>query len=182
MDPVSALSIAAAVVQFIQFGSSLTSKATQIYKSAEGALAEHIECDKATARLTELSGKVKDSLRMVKGLGCLQEDATAIEVICNGCVEVSQELQSVLSKLRIQEDVKSGIRRKWISLREAIRGVWSLDDINRLKQRLLNFREELEIHLMISIRWVASDPDTEAFSLKMCLIFSCLKSLIYYCE
>jgi len=36
MDPISALSIAAAVVQFIQFASSVASQAYAIYKSPEG--------------------------------------------------------------------------------------------------------------------------------------------------
>jgi hypothetical protein len=175
MDPVTAIGLASSVVQFIQFGSSLASQANRIYKSTEGQLPEHIECSDSSKRLEELSDKVRSSMQkaMSEG-GRLSASDEALQDICDGCIEVSGELQKILyvmcslerdflfmsslliakrGKLRIENDSESRTRRKWKSFREALRSVWSIHDIERLKSRLSAFRNELEIHLVLSIRY-----------------------------
>ena len=154
MDPISALSVAAAVVQFIQFGCSLASKASRIYKSVEGVLPEQIECENATERLVNLSEKIRSSMPEVQAppLGSILADTRALRDICRGCIEVSTELQSILRKLRLEGNTESRTRRKWDSFQEALRSIWSLHDIERLKTKLANFRAELQIHLILNIR------------------------------
>lgn len=99
MDPVSALGVAAAVVQFIQFGSSLASKATEIYKLSEAALAENIECDDASQRLKELCQKIKNA----------NDDEVALKKVCEGCIEVAEELETLLwACLSISNTISSG--------------------------------------------------------------------------
>jgi hypothetical protein len=41
MDPLTALSVAACVVQFVDYGTKLLSKGRELYKSADGALWEN---------------------------------------------------------------------------------------------------------------------------------------------
>jgi hypothetical protein len=97
MDPVTAIGLASSVVQFVQFTSSLTSQANRIFKSAEGQLSEHIECSESSKRLEELSDKVKISMQ--EALSSDNKPTTndqALEDICNGCIEVSGELQKIL--------------------------------------------------------------------------------------
>lgn len=55
MDPVSALSIAAVVVQFVDFGAKTLSKSHELYRSSRGALNENIETEAATKRKHPLS-------------------------------------------------------------------------------------------------------------------------------
>jgi hypothetical protein len=97
MDPVTAIGLASSVVQLIQFGFSLTSQANRIYKSAEGASPENIECYDSSKRLEELSNRVKNSMSIALGSGS-QHDANdeALQKICDGCIEVSGELQRIL--------------------------------------------------------------------------------------
>jgi hypothetical protein len=159
MDPVTALSVASSVVQFIQFGFSLASQASRIYKSTEGALPEHIESENAIKRLVEVSDKIRLSMHEHG-----TSNSPALEAICNGCMEVSGDLQKLLSvsiftfwglyflillmtcssdKLRIAEAPKSRVCRTWKSFREAVRSVWSIHDIERLKMRMASFRMRL---------------------------------------
>ena len=65
-------------------------------------------------------------------------------------------MQKLLRKLRLEDrDVsESSTRRKFRSFREALRSVWSMHDIDKLKSRLAAFRDELEVHLVVSIRYV----------------------------
>jgi len=55
MDPVSTLSLAAAIVQFVDFGCRVLDKSQEIYKSASGNLAENIETQSVTEQLKTLT-------------------------------------------------------------------------------------------------------------------------------
>src|SRR6266536_6475334 len=116
MDPLSALSIAASVAQFIQFASSLVSKSHQIY--AEGALVDHVECENATKRLVNLTNEVQSSLGDLGSLGKLSEDSEALRTICVRCGKLSEDLISRLSDLRVDRK-----HRKWKSFRQALKSV-----------------------------------------------------------
>lgn len=74
MEPVAALGVAAAVVQFVDFSSRLVSKGHELYHSATGELAENAEMEKASKRLQEL----------VEPLQSSSGDA-AIATICQAC-------------------------------------------------------------------------------------------------
>ena len=75
MEALAALSLAAAVVQFVDFGSRLVSKGQQLYRS--GTLVENMEIEEATKRLRVL----------VEPLQALQGE-DAIVVICKTCKHV----------------------------------------------------------------------------------------------
>jgi hypothetical protein len=143
MDPLSALSIAAAVVQFVQFGCSLVSKAHQFHNSASGTLPEHIECETATARIVELTERIKSSTNKV-GFGPQEK---AIEAICLTCSDVSSELLARLHKLRLQPGIREW---KWKSFRQALKTIWLKEDMNILEKRLLTCQRELDSHLIAS--------------------------------
>lgn len=105
MDPVSALGIAASVVQFLQFGSSLVSKTRQIY--SQGAISDHVECESATRRLVDLTKQITNSLTDLGSLGALSLDSQALQKICEKCVELSNGLLSWLVDLHGNETHKA---------------------------------------------------------------------------
>jgi hypothetical protein len=61
LDPLSALSVAASVVQFIEFSVKIVSTSQQIHESSTGALRENDEVETAAKRLQELAGNLKSS-------------------------------------------------------------------------------------------------------------------------
>jgi hypothetical protein len=148
MDPLSALGLAASVVQFVQFGGSLVSKSHQIYTSSEGKLTSNVECETATTRLVALSEQLKDSLRNASSVG-ISADELAIEALCNDCIVISKELLVRLNKLSADEGQR---RRKWKSFRQALKSVWSKEDIDKIVRRLVTVRQELDSHLIVSTR------------------------------
>src|SRR3954466_3039690 len=104
MDPVSALGIAAAVAQFIQFSGSLVSKSRQIYK--QGSCLDLVECENATKRLAELMAAVLGSMSTSNGLGMallLDADCQALDIICSDCLRLSKELQEALKEVQVKE-------------------------------------------------------------------------------
>ena len=61
MDPLPALSVAGNIIQFIDFGVRLLSKARELYKSPDGTLAVHDEITLITADLKALMKKLRQS-------------------------------------------------------------------------------------------------------------------------
>jgi hypothetical protein len=145
MDPLSALGIAAVVAQFLQFAGSLVSESQQIY--AEGALVDHIECENATKRLDTLAKEIQSSLGGLDSLGKLSNDAEALRVICVRCSKLSDELIAQLSELRVD-----GKHRRWNSFKQALKSVCNKDKIDGIAVKLASCKEELNQHLIDSIR------------------------------
>jgi len=145
MDPLSALGIAAAVAQFLQFAGSLVSGSQQIY--AAGALVDHIECENATKRLDSLAKEIHSSLGDLGSLGTLSNDAEALRVICVRCSKLSDELIAQLGELRVD-----GKHRRWSSFKQALRSVCKKDKIDGIAANLASCKEELTQHLIDSIR------------------------------
>lgn len=58
MDPLTAIGLASAIVQFVDFSYTLVSEAREMYSSAKGARAEHDEADSAIDRLRDLTSRL----------------------------------------------------------------------------------------------------------------------------
>jgi hypothetical protein len=158
MDPLSALSIAASAVQFIQFGCSLVSKSKEIFRSNDGRTLEHNECERAVDRLLELTGKLetppKETGDVTAALGIPGSGATgAIKDICDNCIAIGRELRTGLEKLKLKEGAS---HRQWKSFRQALKSIFSKGDLDKLEARLLACRKELDSHLIANIRHVVT--------------------------
>jgi hypothetical protein len=62
MDPVSALGVAASVVQFVEFTSSLICSTYEIYQSASGCSAASVDLETITTGLQALNTDLQQSL------------------------------------------------------------------------------------------------------------------------
>ena len=82
LDPLSALSVAASVVQFLDFGNKIVSKGIQAYKSNDGALIENAEIEEATQRLAQLSKFSKHPWCLIGGEPLLLRQKSDVR-ICN---------------------------------------------------------------------------------------------------
>jgi hypothetical protein len=138
MDGLSALSVAASVAQFLEFGCSLVSKSKEIYRSAEGASSQQIEVEAATKRLVELSARIKAGA----------EDQT-LQAVCDGCVSVSRTLLAKLEKLKVRDGQSL---RKYKSFRQALKSVWSKGSLDDIAKRLKTYQNEMDAHVLVSLR------------------------------
>jgi hypothetical protein len=152
MDPLSALSVAAAVVQLVDYGAGIVSKGTQLYKSVDGALGENIELETASIRLQQLSSGMQGSLSQARRDNTQGSPAQVdqhLEAMCNECVTVSQELVDKLETLKVPGDHPY---KKWKSFRQALKSVWSKEKIEAIAERLCSLRAELNTHVVVSLR------------------------------
>lgn len=148
LDPLSALSVAASVVQFLDFSSKIVSKGVQAYKSSDGALIDNAEIEEATQRLAQLSKTLETSMVPGQG-GVLSDTDQQLATICKSCVSVSSELIIYLEKLKVPNGQQ---HRKLTSFRKALKSVWSAADLDRTVHRLDVLKGELETHVLVSLR------------------------------
>jgi hypothetical protein len=158
MDPLTALSAAGTIVQFVDFGTRLLSQATELYKSPVGTLRSNNELELVTTDLRGLITKLRQSFKnsSENDPECSpSEDVqqrTSFERLCNEAATLAEELIVRLNKLK----VKDGKQRIWRSLKEAVETAWSKNEVVDMKRRLLSFREALETRVLFSIRYAAA--------------------------
>jgi hypothetical protein len=171
LDPISALSVAAAAVQFVQFSTHLVSKGRQVYSSSHGVTQENEIAETVTLRLQELAQRVAKDLitspinaKVLKsiqirsssqGANELLEHCERIQSICKECHGLSETLLEHLYKLKVPTGSE---HRKWKSFRHALKGVWSKADLDRMSVRLTSLREELDSHMLFILRYVHHSP------------------------
>jgi len=148
MDPLSSLSIASSLVQLIDFAARLVSGTYRIHTTASGERGSNSDVKFITDNLQELNNDICDSLSTSMALapGASLRHSEII-VLCSQCDEVAKQLISVLVKL----DAKKG-QGVWRSARQALLTLLSHDQLGRLQRRLDTFRQQISMHILISLR------------------------------
>ncbi|KAI9734369.1 MAG: hypothetical protein M1834_002475 [Cirrosporium novae-zelandiae] len=100
LDPSSAIGLASAVVQFVDFSTKILSKGRVIYKNGEGALVEHLELEAIAQNVIKLNSDVK-CYGSVSNIGTSPTpDRQDTRKLVEGCNDVSKELLSVLDNIK----------------------------------------------------------------------------------
>jgi hypothetical protein len=150
MDPVTALGVAAATVQFISFAGDVISKSRELYLSADGTLVTQTELDTIAKSLVRLCAPIKhwDPARGKRWR--LNSTELELKGICQGCVREAESLQRGIEKLKIQ----GSHHRKWKSFRQALNSINSEREIEQLSTRLDRYRAQLDTTLLFILRSV----------------------------
>ena len=155
MDPLSALSVAGTIVQFVDYGTRLLSRANELYNSSVGTLCPNNELELVTTDLRGLITKLRQSFNSESDIDPLSAEAQhqkSFEKLCDEATKLAKELVERLDKLK----VKDGKHRLWRSLQHAIESAWSEREVTDLKNRLLSFKEALETRVLFSIPLVVN--------------------------
>ena len=145
MDPLSAVSLAGTVVQFLDFGIKLVAKASEIYSSASGAEIRNIELDAIARNLVSLNQRVRNRSTNVSAQ-LTSEDEEALAAMMETCSKIGEELIAAIHKAKVQ-----GIHKGWKSVRQALKSVLGLDKIQDLYNRLTQYREQIVVILLVII-------------------------------
>jgi hypothetical protein len=142
-DPVTAitaLGIAGNVLQFVDFGLTLVFKAREIHESAKGALAEHVDIGLLAKDLTALTEKLEASSTATS-----KDDS--LDKICKRCTATGKELLETLRKMEVDEE-----KTKIKSARKALKIILGRDGVEEIKERLEDYRKEIEFHVMVDLK------------------------------
>lgn len=160
MEPMSALAISTAVLQFVDFGAKILSNATAIYKSRDGFPDNYIEVAQISRDLLDLSrdlvdlgGDVDATSRSFPGqAGGSKVSERIFRDLCNECQGISQELESNLK--RIQINGTNRLARAKDSILSALKNVSTGKRIDELLTRLGGIRQEMMMAMMVFIWYV----------------------------
>jgi len=144
MDPLSALSLASAVIQFINFASKLFIQGAQLYRSSEGALLDNIELSSISGDLRRIS----IGLRPSQSTEHLVEDELALWDLSISCQKLADKILYTIEDL-----VARNPRARWNSVRQAFRSIRKEKEIRALEKRLDSYRSQLSIRLLAILRY-----------------------------
>lgn len=135
------------IVQFVGFGIKLVAKTQEIHRSADGNLQHNCDVEKAAKRIQILQSKLLASPQ--SDTADVSETQGLLEGLCLSCHDTAKELLEALEKLKIQ-----GKKTTWTSMRKALKSIVGKAVIAELSSRLDEFRKQLEITILVDMRYV----------------------------
>jgi hypothetical protein len=153
LDPLTALSLAASIVQFVDVGSRLVETGYSMYKSADGATDDHIHLEQITADLLSVAKTVEQRLPgfQQSGQGRLSRGDRDLQNLGQKCQKLGAQLLKKLDDLRVEENFK-GLARGWAALRKTFKRIWSEEDIKNLEGKLSDYRQQLYVRMLAILR------------------------------
>ncbi|KAL6358933.1 hypothetical protein LRP88_09128 [Fusarium phalaenopsidis] len=149
MEPLSALGIAAAVAQFLDFGCKIASGTIERYTSATGALAEHDELESLTTRLEALTETLDDSSTFWNNSTTGPDEpgyTKSLRDVVNNSRHVASHLLAVLVQVRA-----TGKHNLAESLAATFKSRRKEKEIKQLEMRFRNLQKELKICISLIV-------------------------------
>lgn len=144
MEAVAAFSLAGTILTFIDSGSRFVLLAHKLYKSSSDDAFDHQALQEITESLTVALSQLLDK-------GNMEPKDNSLAHLAKECHKTASDLLAILQKVSAK-----GSARKRDALQSAFRIVCKGDEIESLRNRLSEFRGQLNMHLLLSVRWAGS--------------------------
>lgn len=147
MDPLSALSVAASVIQFVDFGLKLVSDGAELYE--KGSLGRNNELELITKDLTRLAADI--AAAPTHSLD-FSEDEASLKKVAILCREIGDELLGHLEKLRVPpsgNQLKLGLN----SFRQSLRSARKRSKLQSIESRLEKARDQVKMNILNLLRF-----------------------------
>ncbi|KAF2686682.1 hypothetical protein K458DRAFT_386644 [Lentithecium fluviatile CBS 122367] len=148
MESIAALGLAANIVQFVHFGATLLSEASERHHSASGATIGNAELELIANNLQQLTA----DLTVSRPGSDSQVLESGLQDICKRCRSVADELIAVLDDLRVK-----GEHKRWESFKQAAKSIRKEKKIEDLKKRLDDLQHGIMVCLMAVMRGQQSE-------------------------
>ncbi|KAK0707260.1 hypothetical protein B0H67DRAFT_555992 [Lasiosphaeris hirsuta] len=182
MEPLTALSIATAVCQFVQFAGSLISTTSEVFRSAQGASADNLHLDDIYSKLHTLSGTLENhaaivippekevpgrsdrvpSQKKLAAEAARQRAAALVQLSADSKADCA-ELLGLLQKLTVSGDK----HKLWRSVKVGLRTVWDASKITALETRLERTQRAISVHLTVILSDQVSALDKHLKTLRI---------------
>lgn len=164
MDPMTVLSIAAAVVQFVDFGTSLLSSAREVYKSASGQPQDVVQLTTIVDDLSQFSKSIQEASDKVKSTTkSYDRSEENLSRVCANCLQTCTEIRAAVSNLGRVKPSKSAVPssifgrqidapRGFQSIEIALKNLASSKQMRAWQDQLRKTREQMMMALL-SVLW-----------------------------
>jgi len=146
MDPLTALSLAGTVLQFVDFSLKILTTGHRLYQSPSGSITTHEELKWVVRDISSLATRLSRP-RDPEGVPEPSQDEVALIDLCKKCEDIAQDLLSHLEALKIQ-----GKRGALKSFRLALKATWAQKDLDAVVQKLQFLRKSVESWFLVDIR------------------------------
>lgn len=147
MDPLSALSLATSIVQFVDFATKIVHGAHQIYQTGESAAAENADIELCATELHNLCSRLEVS----KLPHPRSADDDALCRIADRCVKISGELSTLLGKVKARNP-----ESKWQCMVSAVKTQLKKGERDEIFVRLSQCRAQLDMQLSRLAQYVCA--------------------------
>lgn len=151
MEPLTALSVASNVVQFVDFATRIVTRTVKVYRAeAIGEEDEYYRLDKITRDLQKYNDALKISLQSQDLPQFTNVSSANKEIIriCGDCESITFKLLADLKELRGSKVTL------WSSFLQALKTIWSDAEVQTLRQTLDSYRQQMSLYLLASLRFV----------------------------
>jgi len=148
MDPISALSLSAAILQFVDFSSKIIVATYNIYQSTDGTKRENFELAQLTSTLHEFQSRLAAPRTPPRDHNV---DQKALEGLAARCRDIAAELIKLLDDLKVTSTDK-GLHHTWESIRSGCRTVWKKEKIARYEKLLRDLSVQVNGRLLSMTR------------------------------
>ncbi|KAI1750325.1 hypothetical protein F4782DRAFT_541685 [Xylaria castorea] len=168
MEPLAALGLAAAVVQFVDFTKNLLLDTREIYQSGKGALQDNLQLEQICEVLKKLSAELIAKEDALVPMGESEyhlvptKDAMGLKNLASSCKDDCDELISIMQNL----SVDSGANRRWKSIKASVRNFQHKSQIKGLEDRVMKAQNMMTLHMQSAIQDQVASLSKIAVSLK----------------
>jgi hypothetical protein len=145
MESLTALGLAANIVQFVDFSTRLLAEASEVYHAATGLPKEHVELQDVADNLNSMV----ERLVIPTNRGPSSSAQAEISKIALSAMEVAGDLIRTVEKLKVSD----GSKNKWRSFRQALSTLWIKDKIESSQKRLGAIRDQLSSQVLAYVRY-----------------------------
>lgn len=153
MDPLSALGLASAILQIIDFSSKLVSGAAEVYSSASGTTVKFEDSDKSIESLRSLTRRLDVNITG----GPLSSEERSLLETKHGCEQLSRDIQAIINstKTRDTRSKRSSVVVSWRVMRRK-------GKLKILEERLDRYRAQVKEYLLATMRcsMISESPES----------------------
>ena len=155
LDPLTAISLASAVVQFTDFGIKLVKGSIELYQSADGLGVERSNVEVRVTHIRKLADKIILSLEQDVDDGRASEDEKELSKLAIMCRDMALDFLKVLDDLKVKKPAGPG--RKWESLKKAVAAQTphNKKKVEDLDRSLRYLRGEMLSRIQIMMRYTS---------------------------
>lgn len=150
MDPVTAVGLAAAVVQLVQFSAGVVSESVDIHKSTSGSTQQNANLEAFVRKFEDL--KIDLDKREAAWASATASPAQrSLQGVTTECSQLSNELLDKLKSIKVNDGHLK-------SVRTALKSVMAKSTIESMQQRLSQMESHLQQSVLVQMRWARYPP------------------------
>lgn len=142
MLPLDVISLAAAILQFVDIGSKLIIEGYSVYRSDSGAPEDTDELLLATTTLQDLALRLHIHRSVTK-----TKDETSLHNLARSCEDLAQELLDILAGLEVSL-LSTGSLGTWEIANKTIKRYLKAEKTANMRSRLDMMKRDISTHLL----------------------------------